>query len=630
MDRLAPRNTLMPPESALSMPPQNLRECSGPRPLARSPEYSALPRLFVFGIATALTAYATWEMFHVVGQSRATALQILLVGLFASTFAWIALSTASALLGLIAMGGTQARRKPSADEPPASNRTAIVMPIYNEDTSSVFESLTCMMKELVRRDQSCKFELFVLSDSTKSEIRKQEHEATLALRAALNQQIAVYYRNRDQNEGKKAGNIADFVRRWGGAYDFMIVLDADSYMTAEAMIELVKSMEDDPHAGLIQTVPRLANGRTLFARMQQFASETYAPLLTSGLASWHANEGNYWGHNAIIRVKAFASACGLPELAGRKPFGGHIMSQDFVEAALLRRAGFAVYMRPDVTGSYEGTPPTFADYAVRDRRWAQGNLQHAKIVPASGLHWVSRFHLLNGIMSYLASPLWLMFLVTGIVLSWLAVTIPPDYFPDSFSLFPTWPRFDAARALALLGLSALILLAPKVLALLSILLDPDRRRAGGGALPLTLSVVSEILLSALLAPITMLVQTRFVFEILLGREAGWEAQQRREQDAPLRMIARQHLGHTVAGLALCLITLMISVQVWFWLSPVWVGLCLAIPIVFLMSRRSAGEVARRNNLFVTAAEDLPPQLRVNQAIRPEDRATASKSSEDHV
>ena len=626
MDRLATRDTLVPPESALSMPPQNLREHSGPHPLARPRDYSALPRLFVFGVATALTAYATFEMFHVVGQSRATTLQVLLVALFASTFAWIALSAASALLGLITLGGRQARRKPRAGEPPAVSRTAIVMPIYNEDTGSVFDALASMMKALVQVKQGRKFELFVLSDSTRSEIREQEYEAALALRTALGQQIAVYYRNREQNEGKKAGNIADFVKRWGGAYDFMIVLDADSYMTAEAMIELVEAMEHDPHAGLIQTVPRLANGKTLFARMQQFASEVYAPLLTSGLAAWHANEGNYWGHNAIIRVTAFASACGLPELSGRKPFGGHIMSHDFVEAALLRRAGFAVYMRPDITGSYEGTPPTFADYAVRDRRWAQGNLQHAKIVPASGLHWVSRFHLLNGIMSYLASPLWLMFLVTGVVLSWLAVTIPPNYFPDRFSLFPTWPRFDAARALALLGLSAAVLLAPKILALLTTLLDPGRRRAGGGALPLTISVVSEILLSALLAPIMMLVQTRFVFEILLGREAGWEVQQRREQNAPLRMIARQHLGHTVAGLALCVITLMISVQVWLWLSPVWVGLCLAIPVVLLMSRRSVGEVARRRNLFAMGLEDLPPRPQISPAGGPR----SSESFKDHV
>jgi membrane glycosyltransferase len=583
------------------MPEQSFQDPQGgPRPLPRASRRAQLARLFVFGVAAALTAYATWEMYHVVGQTKATVLQIVLVVLFGSTFAWIALSTASALLGfMVTLAKTVHRERKDLALPP-SGRTAIVMPIYNEDTEAVFATLKRMTCELAQHGQGDRFDLFVLSDSTKDEIRKQELEAVLMLRRELRGQV--YYRNREVNEGKKAGNIANFVRRWGESYEFMIVLDADSYMTPEAIIELVKSMEKDPHVGLIQTVPRLANGRTLFARMQQFASEVYAPVLTLGLALWHSDEGNYWGHNAIIRVKAFASACGLPKLAGRKPFGGDILSHDFIEAALLRRSGYAVYMRPDISGSYEGTPPTFADYAVRDRRWAQGNLQHSKIVPAAGLHWVNRFHLLNGIMSYLASPLWLLFLLIGIALSWQAATFPPDYFPEGYSLFPTWPRFDAARARSLLGLSVLILLAPKILALTTTLFDSDRRRAVGGAVPLALSVVCEILLSALLAPIAMLVQTKFVLDILLGREAGWEAQQRQEKDAPLRLIVSQHLGHTLAGVALCFGTLMVSTQVWLWLSPVWVGLCSAIPFVVFTSRRSAGEITLRSNLFVTPTE----------------------------
>jgi membrane glycosyltransferase len=597
---------LVPPEKPLAMPEQSFQDRrGGPRPLPRVSRQAQRARLFVFGIAAVLTAYATWEMYHVVGETKATVLQIVLVLLFASTFAWIALSTASALLGLFVILARTARDERTHPSSPPSSRTAIVMPIYNEDTIAVFASLRRMMCELVQQGQGSRFDLFVLSDSTNNEIRKRELEAARKMSRKLHKQIAVYYRNREVNEGKKAGNIADFVRRWGGHYESMIVLDADSYMTPEAIMELVKSMENDPHAGLIQTVPRLANGRTLFARMQQFASEVYAPVLTLGLALWHSDEGNYWGHNAIIRVKAFASACGLPKLAGRKPFGGHILSHDFIEAALLRRSGFAVYMRPDISGSYEGTPPTFADYAVRDRRWAQGNLQHSKIVPAAGLHWVGRFHLLNGIMTYLASPLWLLFMLTGLVLSWQAATFPPDYFPEGYSLFPTWPRFDAARALSLLGLSALILLAPKILALTTTLLDSETRRAAGGAVPLALSVVCEVLLSALLAPIAMLVQTRFVLDILLGREAGWETQQRQEKDAPLRLIVRQHLGHTLAGVALCFGTLMISTQVWLWLSPVWIGLCSAIPLVALTSRRSAGEFTRKGKLFVTPTERSP-------------------------
>jgi membrane glycosyltransferase len=384
------------------------------------------------------------------------------------------------------------------------------------------------------------------------------------------------------------------------------VLDADSYMTPASLVALAAAMESDPQAGLIQTVPQLTNGTTLFARIQQFAVATYGPLLSAGLSVWHARDGNYWGHNAIIRIGAFASACGLPQLAGRRPFGGHIMSHDFVEAALLRRAGYAVYLRPDIGGSFEGTPPTLAEHAARDRRWAQGNIQHSVVVPTAGLHWMSRFHLINGIMSYVASPLWLMFLATGLALSWVAVTVEPDYFPSDFALFPTWPRFDPKEGFALLGFSMAVLLAPKILAWLAVMANGPRRREAGGAFALTNSVVCETLVSALLAPVQMLMQTRIVIDVLLGRDAGWVTQQRREQDAPLEIVARQHLGHTLIGLALSLGTFMLSVQVWLWLLPVWLGLSLAIPIVWLTAQREAGQMARRAGLLLVAWEVEQP------------------------
>ena len=228
----------------------------------------------------------------------------------------------------------------------------------------------------------------------------------------------------------------------------MIVLDADSDMSAGAMITLARAMAADPKSGIIQSLPLLQNRWTPFARMTQFAGRVYGPLVAAGLSAWHGRDGNYWGHNAIIRTRAFAEACGLPELKGRKPFGGHVLSHDFVEAALIRRAGWAVYMLPGLTGSYEETPPCLIDLATRDRRWAQGNLQHMKIVGAKGLHWVSRVHLIQGIMSYLASPLWLMLLLAGLLLATVARHTTPNYFPDSFSLFPVWPVFDPELALA--------------------------------------------------------------------------------------------------------------------------------------------------------------------------------------
>jgi membrane glycosyltransferase len=123
-------------------------------------------------------------------------------------------------------------------------------------------------------------------------------------------------------------------------------------------------------------VPLIVNRTSLFARVQQFASRLYGPMLSEGLAWWSGSEGNYWGHNAIIRTRAFAEQAGLPRLPGRKPFGGEILSHDFVEAALLRRGGWDVRMAPQLYGSFEECPPSLPDLIVRERRWCQGNLQH--------------------------------------------------------------------------------------------------------------------------------------------------------------------------------------------------------------------------------------------------------------
>ena len=594
--------SLVPPGAPLHMPQQSLASWTKGRPRNLSSRHVIAARVFVFSVAALLAGYGSWQMYEVVGQSSATSLQILLVVLFAMTFSWIALATATAVLGFFAMIVNAARSGRKEHATPLSTRTAIIMPIYNEDTDAVFQALTRMATDIERSGHGRSFDIFVLSDSTDVRTLQRERAAANRLRSLLNDNLNVYYRKRLGNEAKKAGNVADFVRRWGAAYDYMVVLDADSYMTANAFVSLARAMEADPHAGLIQTVPQLSNGRTLFARLQQFSATTYGPLLAAGLALWHGRDGNYWGHNAIIRVRAFAEACGLPPLRGGPPLGGHILSHDFVEAALLRRAGYAVYMRPDIEGSFEGTPPTLAEHAARDRRWAQGNLQHGRIVPAAGLHWMSRFHLVNGVMSYLASPLWLMFLATGIALSWVAEAVPPNYFPSDFALYPTWPQFDARQAFSLLGVSILVLLAPKLLAWMVTLANTKKRQAAGGPLALTNSVVLELLFSSLLAPVMMLMQSRFVLDVLLGRDTGWAAQQRREQDAPLSAIARQHFSHTAVGLGLCYGTLAVSHQVWLWLLPVWLGLCLAIPLAWLVSRVGSGDAARRAGLFLVAGE----------------------------
>ena len=368
-------------------------------------------------------------------------------------------------------------------------------------------------------------------------------------------------------------------------------------------------MEAHPGVGLIQTLPIITGGTTLFARMQQFAGRVYGPVIAHGIAWWHGSESNYWGHNALIRTIAFAEQAGLPELRGRKPFGGHIMSHDFIEAALMRRGGWAIHMMPGLEGSYEESPPSLMDLAVRDRRWCQGNLQHLAVLPARGLNWVSRMHLLTGIGSYLTAPLWLLFLLSGVLIALQARFIPPDYFPTAGkALFPQWPVIDPVRAMWVFIGTMGLLLVPKLLGIITIMLRRDLRRGCGGILGLIASLVLETLIAGLMAPVVMLTQSIDVVAILLGRDAGWHAQRRDDGGIPLRDVIRLYRRHTILGVLLGIGAWAVSPYLALWMLPVVLGLALAVPMASLTGRRSMGVALRRIGLLRIPEEGQPPDV----------------------
>jgi membrane glycosyltransferase len=381
-------------------------------------------------------------------------------------------------------------------------------------------------------------------------------------------------------------------------------------------------MEHHPNVALIQTLPIVVNARTLFARLQQFAGRLYGPLIAAGIAWWHGSEGNYWGHNAIIRVSAFAKDAGLPELQGRKPFGGHILSHDFVEAALMRRAGWAIYMAPRLGGSFEECPPSLLDFAARDRRWCQGNLQHLAVLPARSLHWVSRLHLLTGIGSYLTAPLWLIFLVLGILISLQAQFVRPEYFPKGFSLFPQWPAQDPILAAwVFLGTMGL-LIVPKLLAYVLLLTQSENRRRFGGGFVAFAGIVIETFLSGLIAPVMMIFQSTAVGEILLGRDAGWQVQRRDDGEVAPREIMRRYALPTLFGVVMAGTAYAVSLPLLLWMAPVIVGLLLAVPIGLLSSTTRPGETSRHSRLFGTPEQTAPPQV----LVRANELANASRET----
>ncbi|MCB8820817.1 glucans biosynthesis glucosyltransferase MdoH [Microvirga rosea] len=620
----------MPPENRLEMPTQSLRRWSSSNErkpiIMRAPWRMRLARLFVFGGALILTGYGTYEMYQVVSVSRTTVLQWLLVALFTVNFSWIAVAFTSALLGFFALLFQSRTPAPLPDS--LSCRTAIVMPVYNEQTSRTFAALEAIYESVEATGLGARFDYFILSDTTDPEAWIAEERAFLDLRQRLGPQARFYYRHREKNHHRKAGNIADFVTRWGGHYEHMLVLDADSLMTGDCIVRLAAAMEADPDAGIIQSLPLIINRNTLFARLQQFAARVTGPVIATGLAVWMGRDGNYWGHNAIIRTRAFAEQAGLPDLKGRPPFGGHILSHDFVEAALLRRAGWDVYMLPDLGGSYEESPPSLIDLSARDRRWCQGNLQHMRVIGAKGLKLPTRQHFATGIMSYLASPFWLFQLIVGIALVLQTTYIRPEYFARDFRLYPIWPRFDPERALALFALTMGILLAPKIFGTLLVLLRGQERRACGGGIRVVLSSLLEMILSALLAPILMLIQSGSVFQILLGRDTGWQPQRRDDGSIPLKDIVRRHRWHTVLGALSGISAFMIATSLFLWMSPTILGLLLAIPLSWLSGQLGAGLALKRIGLLRTPEEATPPAIAIRANELQQRNATFAFDDQD--
>lgn len=599
----------LPPEAPLAMPVQDLGRRSEPMVAPRVDRGSWLPRIAVFGGAAVLAFALVVEMYGVLAVAGLTTIEAVMLALFAVNIAWIAFAFASALVGTLALltGRGIAKVPPRNGRFPAG-RSAILIPAYNEDAVRIFAAAAATAESLADAGAADAFDIFVLSDTTAPDVWIAEEAAFRALVRRRAPRARVFYRRRRHNTERKAGNVADWCRRFGAAYPTFVVLDADSLMDADTLIRLALAMEDRPEVGLLQTVPAVVNRNALFARQQQFAGRVYGPVMAAGLAAWSGSSGNYWGHNAILRTAAFAATAGLPHLHGKPPFGGHILSHDFVEAALMRRAGWSVLLAPTIGGSYEESPPSLIDLAARDRRWCQGNLQHAKILAARGLKWPSRFHMANGIMSYLASPVWLMFLIAGLLLALQAHFIRPEYFTKQFQLFPSWPVIDSERAVGLFLVTMAILFLPKLFGLLVALFDPLVRRGIGGLFGGIAGVLAESLLAALLAPVMMAIQSAAVLDILLGRDAGWRPQRRDDGTVPLAEVVRRHRAHTVLGAALGVSAWAVSPQVFAWMSPAVLGLLLSIPLSALTARTWAGLAFRRAGLLTIPEERLPPAI----------------------
>jgi len=566
-------------------------------------------RTLFFGLTFLTSAGATALLIDVLEANGIKNIEIVGLVLFFGLFTWIAGALWTAIAGFAMR---LAGRDPVGIDMESlagrtlTTRTAVVMPIYNEDPIRVGAGLTATWSSLLRESEQGAFDLFILSDTSDASIAEDEERMWQGLTARYGAGRVFYRRRRDRSE-RKAGNIADFVRRWGANYECMLVLDADSVMSGQALVTLARAMEAHPQIGILQSLPVSVGRETLFGRLIQFGSRLQSPMLSSGLAWWQAGDSNYWGHNAIVRLRPFAQHCTLPRLSGKPPLGGDILSHDFVEAAFMRRAGFEVRQLPELEGSWEEVPANVIDYAARDRRWTQGNLQHSRVLGFPGLHPLSRVHLLTGIVAYVSSPMWFALLVLSSLLSAIEAAKKPQYFwPGLQSLFPHWPQIRSGEIAGIFGLTLVVLLLPKILGAILAMRDRSLRRQFGGTVPMCVSLLVEQLFSMLLAPTMMLFHSTFVAQTLLGRSVSWNAQERNERGVTFAEAFRRQKWHLALGVAWGAAMLYLAPQFFWWLTPVLAGLLAGIPLIVWTSRTSAGRLFRRAGLLLTPEETAPP------------------------
>jgi len=573
---------------------------------------ATLRRLFFFGTVVLVNLLAVLWMADLFYRQGFHNSHYLLLAIFALLNGLLVLGSFHALAGVwdafFSWRSVRITRLIEKQEGSLTHRYAVVMPVYNEDIVKVCARVEAIYRSIEVTGQLASFDFFILSDTTQLSLWVEEEVAWTNLCRKHNAFGRIFYRRRRINENRKAGNIGDFVKTWGGRYEGMLVLDADSLMEGRDIVTMARIMDASPRLGILQTPPKLIRGSSVFTRLQQFAMRLYGPLFIRGLNFWQLGQGSYWGHNALIRVKPFSEFCELPALPGKEPFGGKILSHDFVEAALMVKAGWEVWLAWDLEGTYEEAPPTLIDHLKRDRRWCQGNLQHLWLVFARGFPFPSRAHLFMGIMAYLGSPVWFLFLLISTWVAWDFRTSNLSQLPYDGYVAEYLGLSGEQQAWYLAGMVLALLFLPKILAYLGTLLHPRRRKQFGNSFSLTVGVLMEALLSALLAPSIMVSHTLMVLGMVLGRSVNWGNQTRETDGTPWLEAIRYHGPAIIIGLAWSALAWYVGESFFLWMSPILAGLVLAAVVSVVTSRTRYGRALQRHKILATPEELTPPEV----------------------
>lgn len=522
----------------------------------------------------------------------------LMIGCFLLTLPWTAIGFWNAVIGLAVLRlsrdplASVSTLRPGDAAGDSTASTAILSCIRNEDVDAVAASLDAMAADLVRSGRAAGFALYVLSDTDDAEIAGREERAFAVLAARWAGRLPLLYRRRAENPGFKAGNIRDFLERWGAAHDYAIVLDADSFLSARTMLDLTARMDANPRVGILQTLVVGLPATSAFARIFQFGMRLGMRSYTLGSAWWQGDCGPYWGHNAILRLAPFAEHCDLPRLPGAGPLSGWVLSHDQVEAVLMRRAGYEVRVLPLEGESFEENPPNLLEFIRRELRWCQGNLQYLKLLGLPDLKPVSRVQLVLAILMFVSAPAWLAFMATGAALV----------------AFGTGEliRVDLTAGFALFVIVLTMIFAPKIATCLDILADRRQRAAFGGGLRVAASWLSELVFSMLMAPVIAVAVTLFIAGLPFGKAIGWGAQIRDTRTLPLGLCAAKLWPQTLFGLAGVGFALALTPGLVWPLLPVVLGPALAIPLARLTSGKAAGRLALASRLWRLPEEIAPP------------------------
>ncbi|WP_430249453.1 glucans biosynthesis glucosyltransferase MdoH [Neorhizobium sp. DAR64860/K0K1] len=576
----------------------------------RSPDfqYSGLPvrwrRRIVLALNLATIAglgYVVYRLLSPDGIDGAEA--VMLIGFMLAT-PWTVLGFWNAVIGIVLQHGPGDPSKSiypfypqgQGSQPIAlSSRTALTIFLRNEDPRPVFARIEAMQKSLQATGLQRHFRFFVLSDTSEPDIIQLEEAGfdLVAAHVVADGGNRPVYRRRADNAGYKAGNIQDFLKEHGSRYDFFLPLDSDSVMSGDVMIRLVAAMEARPELGILQTLVVGVPAESGFARMFQFGMRHGMRSFTLGSAWWSADCGPYWGHNALIRAAAFEAHCNLPVLPGSPPLGGHVLSHDQLEATYMRRGGYEVRVLPIETQSFEANPPTLLEFAKRDLRWCQGNMQYWRFLFEPGLKPLSRFQLFQAVLMYVAPPAWI---VATFAAAWKGVTggFDATYIELGFWSFIT---------------IFLLSVTPKIAGVVDVLLTPGAIRSYGGPLRFGLSAVIELLASMIMAPIVAVYVSVFLIGLLFGRSVTWSGQNRDRLGVTLGTAVKAMGLQTLIGVVLAtIITGLIGGYAIFWALPVVAGLCLAIPFTVFTASQRFGYWTTRFGLFAIPEEGCLPRV----------------------